>query len=129
MLRIIRIADFAFQSVLILTAFLTITLRLSNWPSALLIVQFFLGSLQMTSSFFSVIFRGTLFRQKLLHFALAVVYLSLLALLENILPNLISWQLVLFLPSWTLGLFYYFLTFKRMQLKVSRGSFLPHLNF
>jgi hypothetical protein len=93
-------------------------------------IQWVLGWWQMIGSGVSLIFRGPLFRKKLLHFLLASLYLLTLVLDKYIeLPgHLVIWYLTI--PPWSLAVYYYVLSYRRTYvLDRERGSFLPNLSF
>jgi hypothetical protein len=96
-------------------------------------LQFAFGAWQMLSSFFSIITQSPLFRYKVAHFFLALSYLAVLFIGMHYQwwdSSLTLYKIVLTVPSGSLGLYYYILTWKRVLLShKKRSSFLPHLNF
>ncbi len=125
-----RKLDFFAQTILILTGVVTGIATLVNRENGLilLIVQFGLGVWQMVSCGVSLIIRGPMFRKKLLHFIIALLYLGTLTFMENMAkPVAIAYLIA---PAWALGIYYYVLTWQRVfVVGRDRGSFLPNLSF
>jgi hypothetical protein len=105
----------------------------TDWPMAVLLPQMLLGSWQLLSAFFSVVAKTPLFKLKLRHLCLSIVYLGLLAASctsGHLALTDITNEFLFMVPAWALGLYYYFLTWKwAVSSQRRHSSFLPHLNF
>ena len=124
--------DFFIQTLLILAAIVALVMTAMDKGNFLffLMVQFVVGCWQMASSLLSVIFRGSLFKQKLWHFTIAIVYLFSLVLVDQYSSHAMLWSLYVTIPAWMLGVYYYGLSWKAaMRTKSDKGNFLPNLSF
>lgn len=131
-----KYVDFAIQtSILLLTILLVVSYGEHDWLLAVLYAQMVLGPWQYISSLISVITKAPFFKQKRIHLIVSTVYLLLLYLgtLENFHGINFPGELilpVLTIPAWTLGLYYFSITWRWTFLSTKkRSSFLPHLNF
>lgn len=104
-----------------------------QWPVYILLGQLLLGPWQLISSAVSVISKTPFSRQKRLHLKLSLVYLFLL--FAFVFSNCCTWpafaiKLFATIPAWSLGLYYYTLTWKWvLPRRRNRGKFLPNLSF
>jgi hypothetical protein len=96
----------------------------------LLVVQLVLAGWQLISCGVSLIFKGPLFKKKLVHFVVAIGYLITLTLSGNlnVAGNMFNWYFTV--PVCALAIYYYLLSYKSaFVIRRDRGSFLPNLSF
>ena len=106
-----------------------------KWVMVILMAQFYIGVWQLASSIISLLFDPILRNAKRLHFILSLGYLLSLAVM--VVPKIMSSQaaglfdkLFMTIPAWSLAIFYYFLTWKRILFtRKKSGSFLRHVSF
>jgi hypothetical protein len=121
--------DFAMQTLIMAVGLASAITAIFHRETAvfILIVQVVLGVWQMTGCLLSLIFRGSLFRKKLIHFITASVYLGTFSIIEMN-PAYVIWYLTL--PAWALGIYYYIISYKgTIGVNRDRGGFLPNLSF
>jgi hypothetical protein len=126
-MTILRKIDLAFQTILILMGLAYLVIKGFLSPE-FLFVQLTVGCMQMTGSLLSLLVPGPLFRAKLYHFIVALCYLVSLAFIHPF--DFKSLQILyLLLPSWSLALYYYYISWLRPRSYNAKGRFLPHLSF
>lgn len=118
--------DLSIQTLIMLFALglLIISVGGNEGIEVLLYAQLFLGPWQLLSSLVSIIARSPFYVNKRIHFFASILYLIFLYAygMQSI--------MLLIIPSWTLGLLYYVLTWKWILIQTKkRGSFLPNLSF
>jgi hypothetical protein len=129
--------DFTLQTTILLLTILLVAVSYGelDLPIGILVAQLALGSCQYLSSLISVLVDAPFLKQKKIHLVVSTIYLLLLYVgaqehfhgisfpAEVILPALT-------IPAWTLGIYYYIITWRWAFPKIKRrGRFLPHLSF
>lgn len=130
-MKYLRIADFAVQSTLIAITLIAAGFVLFGVTDTVLIIayaQFFIGCIQMFGSIVSNVFPGPFVTDKRRHLLLSTLFLASLFCYNLIEVPVFIAAFWFFTGSWTLAVYYCFLTYKRMQF-TSGGSFLPHSSF
>jgi hypothetical protein len=137
--------DFAGQTILMMGLLLSLGaaimgVKYDEWLFLLLCAQMYLGPWQMLSCLISILIKSHGYKQKRIHFVIAILYLITLmlglwfgsqgALLFEDETLRIAGILALTIPSWVLGIYYYVLTWHiAFPTYKSHSSFLPHTNF
>jgi hypothetical protein len=120
--------DFIGQTFLLVS---TLVLALVFGGSGILLGQFFLGAMQMISSFVSVITNAPFRKKKQVHLICSVIYLAALALIisNNIFAQGGISLVLMMAPAWILALYYYIITWTWTFSDTSRSKFLPNISF
>ena len=134
--------DFLGQTVIFCSVPIMLALsKRSEWFIAILAAQYAMGVWQMSSSFFSVVFRGPAFNSKIKHFLVSISYLLLFAFLITLNNDwgysydyhgfaVILAAIGFFGPPWILAIYYYTVTWRLIFPRQKKySSFLPHINF
>ena len=127
--------DFIIQSLIMLGALVFGVVGAVTSPDVfamILMIQFYLGCWQFTSSVISLITRAAHFKAKSIYITMVVIYLlSLYATLNNgfDISHFII-KLYWTIPAWSLAIYYYVITWQWVFPKTTGGGkFLPHINF
>ena len=123
-------ANLGIQSALI--AWATFMVAADPWPkyvAGILFVQLALGVYQMSASLWSIAFHRPRTRGMRAHFILSTIYLISLATLGAVEVEKNVLRLYLILPSWMLGIYYYYLSWNIRVGNNKRSKFLPNLGF
>ena len=120
--------DFIGQTVLLMA---TLILAVAFGGSGILIVQFFLGAMQMLSSFISVITDVPFRKKKLIHLLSALIYLAILVFIftNKVFDQSSIAIIVMMLPAWALAFYYYAITWTWALSGTNRSKFLPNISF
>lgn len=133
-----RYVDWLVQTVILIAGVIALVLawhQPAGPLTCLLITQLVIGLWQMVSSAISFVKKSNLWRYKRIHLLLASCYLitvyvfsqSTISFFYN---TRLIWTLFLTVPSMSLALYYYFITWKSTFISMTkRGSFLPNINF
>lgn len=133
-----RYVDFTVQTLLILLGLglLVFTWGDSDWPSAMMAAQMFLGPWQVLSSIIGVAFRGAANKRKRIHLLLSALYFVILfgalwvgSEYQYRCSDVMTSFYMIALP-WSLALYYYLITWRIVFPNNKKtSSFLPHINF
>lgn len=126
-----KYVDFVVQSGLMLLALVALGYGLvaESSPMAVIVPQFYIGIWQMVSALLCLLTRSAGMDLRRLHVGLAIAYLATLTITSNI-DNEVFSAVWLTVPAWSLAIFYYRITWRRIwPARQHGGSFLPHINF
>ncbi|MBT1703064.1 hypothetical protein [Chryseosolibacter indicus] len=103
----------------------------NDWPfGAVIFLQLFIGIWQMLSSIISVSFRTNQWKRKRTHLIAAITYLILLYVVTSFIHIVSPTNVLLFLPSWALAVYYYVVSWRCVFIaKKDSNRFLPHISF
>jgi len=128
-----RYLDFALQTVLMLGALgvLVVSAFYNDLISLIAVDQFFLGVWQVAGCVIYLAVDPANNDYRKTHVLISLSYVLSLLFLGGVLSDVskVLFAVYFFVPSWSLAIFYYFITFKTAFPRNGRGKFLPHLSF
>jgi hypothetical protein len=130
-MKSIKYVDLAIQTfLLVLAVFSLLECIKSSDAAQILGIQLIVGIYQILSSLCSILFAPSeVPKRKLFHFTVSIVYLVSLAVITQFPLDGLLLQTYLIVPSWTLAIYYYVVSFNFKVNSGKRSKFLPNLGF
>jgi hypothetical protein len=125
--------DLAIQTLLMLTASVVLIASFfyEDLRSLIAVDQFFLGVWQVAGCVIYLTVDPGNNGYRKAHLLTSFVYILSLLIFGGFLDDVFegAFALYFFVPSWSLGVYYYFITIKTAFPRTGHGKFLPHLGF